>query len=109
MSDSVYIYGEAINKLILAKDLETEARLLRQAATEVLVPLMKKSDITNYTAPDGGKITYYKESVSRRLDSNKLKEEFLRIGFPVEIISECFDKVGKESVRKAYVKYTPKE
>ena len=77
-----------------SKGMEDEAKILKQSAKDILLPLLSAYDLKNYTLEGVGKTTYTKKEGSSINEAN-LKEAMLVEGISVKVINKIMKKAKK--------------
>lgn len=96
-NNELELTNEGIKFIKKMQKAKVELAKMEEQLKELFLTNMEEKGIKKYTSPDGTfSATYVAESVSKRFDSKKFKEEN----------QELYDKYLKESTTKSYVKFS---
>jgi hypothetical protein len=99
---------DAISSLAIAKQLEVEAKLLKQKASDILMPFMSSASLkTIESKTSRGSVVYVAPTISKKFSKDKAKAELLMRGVDADVIAESFEASTEESNRAGYVSFKP--
>lgn len=100
-------YEDAIRMLAIARQMETEAKDLKEKASEILMPYMEREKLTKLQGNDGT-VEYVSPKVQKTFKKDIAKEMLLLGGVSAQVISECFAKAVEEKPKAGYIKFKAK-